>query len=134
VEGLGFGRYLAGWGALLIALFLAAWLPGRSLCLWDPLEAVLGVLVAGIVDLPVYILVGLALVKRPDRFWGLWGLSVAGKFAVLGCAVVIAMLRLDRPAAFALALAAAFPIFTLHQVVRLVRAADRVEAESSEPR
>ena len=52
MEGLGFGRYLAGWGALLIALLLAAWLPARSLGLWDPLEAVLGVLVAGIVDLP----------------------------------------------------------------------------------
>ena len=73
----------------------------------------------------IYVMVARGLVAEPDRFFVWWGVSVLAKlgwFAIAGVLLVVTGLAVKK--VFLLTLAAAFPVFTAHQVLRLVWLAD----------
>ena len=84
-----------------------------------------GILMVGVADLQVYLLVSHGLFVDPSRFMKLWGLSLLGKIMFFGVtAAAVVGFGLVPAGPFLVALAVAFPVFTAHQVLCLVRLAD----------
>ena len=128
---LGLGRYLLEWALLLMAGGVVGEVLGASADDVGRFRAsvLCGLAVIGLVDPVVYVTVARGLVVDPNRFFVYWGLSVLGKFAwiaIMGL-VVISTGAVTRQE-FLLVMGGAFPIFTAHQVLRLVRVADREAA------
>jgi hypothetical protein len=121
------GRYLVEWVLALGLGLLVGELLGaqaddvgrfRASVAW-------ALLVVGIADLAVYVMVARGLIIDPEKFIVNWGLSVLGKFAWIGVmGLVVIMMGAVAREVFLLAMAAAFPVLTAHQVVRLVKLAD----------
>ena len=128
MRSLGLGRYSLEWLGLLVSLGAIGVLVTRSVA---P-EAGPGLVVAALMvvaglDLTVYAIVARGLLGDPDQFMSWWGLSMALKIFVLGMAVVaVLLLRVEGRDVFLLTLGAALPLFTIHQLVRLVIASDRL--------
>ncbi len=128
---LGLWRYLFEWSLLLAAGLVVGELVGASAEDVGRFRAsvIYGLAVIGLIDPVVYVTVARGLVVDPRKFFNYWGLSVLGKFtwiASMGL-VVISTDAVTRQV-FLLVMGAAFPVFTAHQVLRLVRVADREAA------
>jgi len=136
VRNLGLGRYLAEWLGLVVGLAAAgeAVRVGFDFGIHGFRGSVLaGVLVVGLVDLLVYVLVARGLHLDPSRFMAWWGLSVMAKlvlFGVSGWLLVGSGLVERKP--FLLSLAVAFPVFSAHQVLRLVARVPKARAQAGE--
>ncbi len=126
MKSLGLSRYLTEWLGLVLALAGLGELILRHLGETALRAAVLsGVAVVGAADVAVFVLVGTGLLVRPERFVLLWGISILGKVAWYGLAAAVLILAgLVPQDPFLLALGSVFPVFTAHQVIRLVRLAD----------
>lgn len=128
---LGVGRYLAEWCLVVLAGILLG--EGVKGVIEDPVvldrfrpSVIWAVLVIGLVDPVVYVMVARGLVVSPKNFFNLWGLSLLAKMFWYGAAGAgVAFSGLVNTGVFALALAAAFPVFTAHQVLSLVRLAKK---------
>lgn len=123
-------RYLAEWAGLFVVLLLGVvLLPRFGVTSRKAWSLGYGVGIAGIGALPVYGIVAKGLVTDPGSFMNRWFASMSYKLVAFAVLVgVVLWLNVLERREFLLALGAAFPVFSLHQVVRLVLLSDQAEA------
>ena len=129
------GRYLVEWCLLLLVGIGVGELVREMIGddnvpeLFRP-SVIWALLVIGVADPVIYAMVARGLIVKPSAFFNLWGLSVLAKIVWYGVAgAAVAFSGLVTTKVFPLALAAAFPVFTAHQVLNLVRLARHVETK-----
>ena len=130
MTGLMMGRYVLEWGAILVVCVTPIFLlPQDVLDAGKRLPAVLGVAVAGIAEIVVYVAVGQAMLTHPERVIGRWVFAVIGKLFFFGAgAALVALFQSEGLKPFLLALGCSFLVLSFHQVFRIVQMADRVES------